>query len=126
MKAAIMVLFDDQKAQTDKHKDWIIQGLVQRGASGRCFSMDLDAPDMVSHYLGRMVRFTAGKFHNNGDILNAGELEFSNGQDLTAEDVSFFKQLRKVLGPALKDGSKRVWLGKEEYDKRYGQKQATG
>lgn len=108
-----MVLFDDPSGQTDKHKDWIIDGLVQRGASGRAFSMDLDAPDMVNFYLGRMVRFTAGKFHNNGDILKPGELNFAE-QQLTPEELSFFKQLRRTLGPVMKKGVRDVWYGKKE------------
>lgn len=110
-----MVLFDDPSAQTDKHRDWIIQGLVQRGATGRAFSMDLDMPDMINQYLGRMVRFSAGRFHNNGDIRDTGAEE--EMPELPSEaDVSFLKQLRKALGPALKESAKKVWLGPEKYD----------
>lgn len=125
MKAAIMVLFDDPSAQTTKHKDWIVEGLSQRGANGRAFALDLDAPDMVNFYLGRMVRFTAGQFKDNGDIRG---MENGNGSEhLTNEEISFFKQLKKVLGPALKQGAKQVWYGDrlKEMEKR-GQEKEVG
>lgn len=110
MKAAIMVLFDDPTAQTTKHKAWIMDGFLNRNIKAQTYTLDLDHPEVVKYHLGRMVDFSYGRVSNNGH-----EPEAHGPEELSPEDVSFFKQLRKTLGPVLKEGGKRVWMGEEKY-----------
>ena|SRR2546427_9963969 len=94
MRKAILVLFEDHNGQTGAYKNLIQEYLIlHNAAKPKTFELDLDDPEQVQFYLGRMVKFASGQLDDNPPKL------------VPIENM----QVEKTFKRALVEEGKKLW-----------------
>jgi hypothetical protein len=110
-RQALLVLYDNGSEQVQKDENWISAGLIQRNYNGRVLHYNPDNPHEVASHLGKMAMFLAGHM---GKEPNGNETR----EPENPEDVKLMTQIKRALGPALRELTSEVMWGRDGAEAR--------